>query len=187
LASCGYNARAINEAEALCYSELENDEYTGVALSCGAGMVNCCVMLNGEPTVMFSTTKSGDWIDRMSAIATGEPDSVVQAEKENGEFTIGQPNDNVVLAAVSSYYERLIDYTTKNLAAAMKGHKLLPKFKNPLPVVIAGGTSQAKGFVDLFAKKLEENEFPLPVKAVRHANDPLHAVARGCLIAAKVL
>jgi hypothetical protein len=188
LAEQGYNARAINEAEALCYSELENDDYTGVALSCGAGMVNCCVMLNGEPTVMFSTTKSGDWIDRMAAIATGEPDSVVQAEKENGEFVIGQTDDsNPVLAAVSSYYERLIDYTTKNLAAAMAGHKLLPKFKNPLPVVIAGGTSQAAGFVELFATKLEENEFPLPVREVRHAADPLHAVARGCLVAANVL
>jgi hypothetical protein len=187
LGDCGYAARAINEAEALCYSELENNDYTGVALSCGAGMVNCCVMLNGEPTVMFSTTKSGDWIDRMTAVATGEPDSVVQAEKEHGDFTIGQPNDNQILAAVSSYYERLIDYTTKNLAAAMTGHKLLPKFKNPLPVVIAGGTSQAKGFVPLFAQKLEENGFPLAVSEVRHANDPLHAVARGCLIAAKIL
>lgn len=188
LGECGYAARAINEAEALCYSELENDDYTGVALSCGAGMVNCCVMLNGEPTVMFSTTKSGDWIDRMAAVATSEPDSVVQAEKEHGDFTIGGAlSENAVLAAVQAYYERLIDYTTKNLAAAMSGHKLLPKFKNPLPVVIAGGTSQAKGFVDMFAKKLTENNFPLPVAEVRHANDPLHAVARGCLIAAKVL
>ncbi len=187
LAERGYAARAINEAEAICYSELEADDYTGVALSCGAGMVNCCVMLNGEPTVMFSTTKSGDWVDRMTAVATGEPDSVVQAEKEHGAFTIGEPTDNVILAAVSSYYERLIDYTTKQLAAAMIGHKLLPKFKNPLPVVIAGGTSQAKGFVPTFAKKLEENGFPLPVKEVRHAKDPLHAVARGCLIAAKIL
>jgi hypothetical protein len=144
-------------------------------------------MLNGEPTVMFSTTKSGDWIDRMTAVAVGEPDSVVQAEKENGEFVIGEQNDNPILAAVSSYYERLIDYTTKNLAAAMTGHKLLPKFKNPLPVVIAGGTSQAAGFVALFQKKLADNEFPLPVSEVRHAKDPLHAVARGCLIAAKVL
>ena len=76
---------------------------------------------------------------------------------------------------------------SKNLTAAMSGHKLLPKFKNPLPVVIAGGTSRPKGFVDLFKKKLDENGFPLPVKEVRHANDPLHAVARGCLIAAKVL
>ena len=63
----------------------------------------------------------------------------------------------------------------------------LPKFKNPLPVVIAGGTSRAKGFVPLFAAKLAENGFPLPVSEVRHANDPLHAVARGCLIAAKIL
>jgi len=187
LAECGYEARAINEAEALCYSELENDDYTGVALSCGAGMVNCCVMLNGEPTVMFSTTKSGDWIDRMTAVATGEPDSVVQAEKEHGEFTIGQPNENPILAAVSSYYERLIDYTTKQLAAAMTGHRLLPKFKNPLPVVIAGGTSQANGFVPRFHEKLAENGFPLALKEVRHAKDPLHAVARGCLVAAKIL
>lgn len=188
LAEQGYAARAVNEAEALAYSELENDDYTGVALSCGAGMVNVCVMLNGEPTVTFSTTKSGDWIDRMAAVATSEPDSVVQAEKEHGSFEIGGPvPENPVLAAVQAYYERLIDYTTKTLAAAMLGHKALPKFKDPLPVVIGGGTSQAKGFVQMFEKKLAANEFPLPVKEVRHARDPLHAVARGCLIAAKVL
>lgn len=187
LTEVGYSARAINEAEALCYSELEKDDYTGVALSWGAGMVNVCVMLNGEPVVTFSTTKSGDWVDRMAAVATGEPDSIVQAEKENGDFTVGQPNDNQVLAAVASYYDRLIDYTTKQLASSMEGHKSIPKFKDPLPVVVAGGTSKAKGFVDLFAKKLNENSFPLPVKEVRHAADPLHAVARGCLIAAQIM
>lgn len=187
LTEVGYSARAINEAEALCYSELEKDDYTGVALSWGAGMVNVCVMLNGEPVVTFSTTKSGDWVDRMAAVATGEADSIVQAEKEQGDFTVGEPNDNQVLAAVASYYDRLIDYTTKQLATAMEGHKSIPKFKDPLPVVVAGGTSKAKGFVDMFAKKLEANGFPLPVKEVRHAADPLHAVARGCLIAAQVM
>lgn len=187
LTEVGYSAKAINEAEALCYSELDKDDYTGVCLSWGAGMVNVCVMLNGEPVVKFSTTKSGDWVDRMSAVATGEADSIVQAEKESGDFTVGQPNDNQVLAAVAAYYERLIDYTTKQLAAAMDGHKSLPKFKDALPVVVAGGTSKAQGFVEMFASKLKENNFPLPVKEVRHASDPLHAVARGCLIAAQVL
>jgi hypothetical protein len=187
LTEVGYSARAINEAEALCYSELEKDDYTGVALSWGAGMVNVCVMLNGEPVVTFSTTKSGDWVDRMAAVATGEADSIVQAEKEQGDFTVGEPNDNQVLAAVASYYDRLIDYTTKQLTTAMDGHKSIPKFKDPLPIVVAGGTSKAKGFVDLFAKKLEANGFPLPVKEVRHAADPLHAVARGCLIAAQIM
>jgi hypothetical protein len=187
LAECGYDAKAINEAEALCYSELSEEDYTGIAVSCGAGMTNVCVMLNGEPTVVFSTTKSGDWVDRMSAVATGEKDSVVQAEKEAGGFTIGESNDNPVLSAVSSYYDRLIDYTTKQLTVALSGHKSLPKFKNPLTVVVAGGTSQAKGYIDLFTKKLEENHFPLPIKVVRHASDPLHSVSKGCLIAAKVL
>lgn len=187
LAECGYDAKAINEAEALCYSELSEEDYTGIAVSCGAGMTNVCVMLNGEPTVVFSTTKSGDWVDRMSAVATGEKDSVVQAEKEAGGFTIGESNDNHVLSAVSSYYDRLIDYTTKQLTVALSGHKSLPKFKNPLTVVVAGGTSQAKGYIEIFTKKLEENNFPLPIKVVRHASDPLHAVSKGCLIAAKVL
>jgi hypothetical protein len=187
LQECGYDSRAINEAEALCYSELSDDDYTGVALSWGAGMVNVCVMLNGEPTVTFSTTKSGDWIDRMSAVATGESDSVVQAEKEQGDFTVAEPNENQVLAAVSSYYDRLIDYTTKQLAASMEGHKSLPNFKDPLPVIVAGGTTKAKGFVAHFEKKLIANGFPLPVKEVRHAADPLHAVARGCLIASQIL
>lgn len=187
LAECGYDAKAINEAEALCYSELENEDYTGIAVSCGAGMTNVCVMLNGEPTVVFSTTKSGDWIDRMSAVATGETDSVVQAEKENGNFTIGEHNDNPVLAAVSAYYDRLIDYTTKQLSLALANHKSLPKFKDPLTVVVAGGTSQAKGYIDIFHRQLLANGFPVSIKEVRHAADPLHAVSKGCLIASKVL
>jgi actin-like ATPase involved in cell morphogenesis len=187
LSECGYDARAINEAEALCYSELGDDDYTGIGVSCGAGMTNVCVMLNGEPTVVFSTTKSGDWIDRMSAIATGEKDSVVQAEKENGGFKIGEHTDNPILSAVSSYYDRLIDYTTKQLSFALSNHKLLPKFKNPLLVVVAGGTSQANGYIEIFAKKLLENGFPLEIREVKHASDPLHAVSKGCLIASKVL
>lgn len=187
LQEVGYDARSINEAEALCYAELDTNDYTGIGISCGAGMTNICVMLNGEPTVVFSTTKSGDWVDRMSAVATGEPDSVIQAEKEAGGFKIGEPNDSPILAAVSAYYERLIDYTTKQLSVALTGHKMLPKFKDPLTIVIAGGTSQANGYIEQFTKKLNDNNFPLAVKEIRHAKDPLHAVAKGCLIASQIL
>jgi hypothetical protein len=187
LSECGYEARSINEAEALCYAELTEQDYTGIGVSCGAGMTNVCVMLNGEPTVVFSTTKSGDWVDRMSSVATGEPDSVVQAEKEGGDFVIGEPNSDPILSAVSAYYERLIDYTTKNLSIALASHKSLPKFKDPLVIVVAGGTSQAKGYIEKFTEMLITNNFPVKIKEVRHASDPLHAVAKGCLIASQVL
>jgi hypothetical protein len=112
---------------------------------------------------------------------------VVQAEKENGNFVIGQPNDNPILEAVSTYYERLIDYTTKQISFALTNHKSLPKFKQPIKVVVAGGTSLAKGYIEMFAAKLKENNFPLEIKEVVHASDPLHSVSKGCLIAAKVL
>lgn len=188
LAESGYEAKAINEAEALCYAELENENYTGIGVSCGAGMTNVCVMLNGEPVLVFSTTKSGDWVDRMSAVATGQTDSIVQAEKESGGFVIGQTNnDNNILSAVSIYYERLIDYTTKHLALALSSHGSLPKFKEPLKVVIAGGTSLAGGYVEYFRVKLIENNFPVQIKEVSHASDPLHAVSKGCLIASSIL
>lgn len=187
LKECGYNVKVINEAEAICYAELEDENYTGISISAGSGMQNVCVMLNGEVVVKFSSTKSGDFIDRMVALATGEKDTVVQAEKEHGNYTIGQPNDSSILEAVCSYYERLIDYTTKQISAHLTGHKLLPKFKEPLTVVVAGGTSLAKGYVETFEKKLIENNFPLSIKVVKHASDPLHSVAKGCLIASQVL
>lgn len=187
LADVGYDAKSINEAEALCYAELEDTDYTGIGISCGAGMTNVCVMLNGEPTVVFSTTKSGDWVDRMSAVATGEPDSVVQVEKEAGGFKVGEPNENPVLAAVSAYYERLIEYTAKQLCSALTNHKLLPKFKHPIKIVVAGGTSQASGYIENLTIKLNESNFPLQIQEIKHAQDPLHSVAKGCLIAASIL
>lgn len=187
LAEVGYNAKAIKEAEALCYAELEDDNYTGIGVSCGAGMTNVCIMLNGEPVVHFSTTKSGDWVDRMSAVATGENDTLVQAEKESGEFKIGETNDNPILEAVSSYYLRLIDYTTKNITHAINNSKALPKFKEPIKIVVAGGTSKADGYVENFKALLEKNGFPLPIKEVVHAKEPLLAVSKGCLIASSIL
>jgi hypothetical protein len=179
----GYDAHPLNEAEAICYSELEDEDYTGIALSHGAGMVNVCVMSNGEAIARFATTKSGDWVDRMVAVATGLPDSVVQAEKEGGDFTIGEASDSQIMNALSAYYERLIDYTVKNLKAALENSGQLPKFKEPLSIVVAGGTSRANGFVERFRKAVETVGLPVEVKEVRHAKDPLRAVARGCLIA----
>lgn len=108
-------------------------------------------------------------------------------QKEGGGFKIGQHNDNPVLAAVSAYYDRLIDYTTKQLSVALSNHKSLPKFKNPLKIVIAGGTSQADGYIETFIDKLSKNNFPLSIHSVNHASDPLHSVAKGCLIAANIL
>lgn len=187
LRDLGYSPHSLNEAEAICYSELDSDDYTGICLSFGAGMVNTCVMSAGEAILRFSTTRSGDWIDRMAAASTGETDSVVQVEKENGEFVIGQEvAGNPILSAVSAYYVRLIDYTVRCLSSELSNSSTLPKFAAPIPIVISGGTSRASGFVDTFSSFLLKQPLPFQVKEVRPAKDQLRAVARGCLIAAGI-
>jgi hypothetical protein len=184
LKELGFAAQPLSEAEAICYSELEKDDYTGVAMSWGAGMVNICVMSNGEAVLAFSTTKSGDWIDRMAAVSSAEPDSVVQVEKEHGEFAVGVENSNRILSAVSSYYVRLIEYTMQTFAFKLSQTTALPRFADPIPIVISGGTSLAKGFIDAVKNQLTLVSLPFTVKEVRPASDQLFSVARGCLIAA---
>lgn len=186
LLELGFTPVPVNEAEAICFSELENDNYTGIALSFGAGMVNVCVMSNGEALIKFATTKSGDWIDRMVAVATNEPDSVVQQQKEDGGFEIGQNHSNPILSACGTYYERLIAYTVQCLNSVLRDSKELAKFKDPLPIIIAGGTSRASGFIEKFKETVEATSLPVAVKEVRPAKDQLRAVARGLMIAASL-
>jgi hypothetical protein len=187
LRDLGYAPQALNEAEAICYSELEQDDYTGICLSFGAGMVNICVMSAGEAILKFSTTRSGDWIDRMSAASTGETDSVVQVEKEHGIFSIGKEvPGNPVLSAVAAYYIRLVEYTVRTLTNELSNAATLPKFASPIPIVISGGTSRADGFVDAFRESILKQSLPFKIKEVRPAKDQLRAVARGCLIAAGI-
>lgn len=184
----GFTPQALNEAEAICYSELEADDYTGITLSFGAGMVNACVMSAGEAILRFSTTKSGDWIDSMAAQAVGENEAVVQVEKEGGQFTVGKEvPGNPVLSAVAAYYSRLINYTATVLINELSKSKALPNFSLPISVVVSGGTSRADGFVPAFETALRSQEkLPFNIKEVRPAVDQLRAVARGCMIAASL-
>ena len=188
----GFNPEPLQEAEAICYSELEPDDYSGVCLSFGAGMVNVCLMSAGEAILHWSTTRSGDWVDRMAAQATGEPDTVIQVEKEGSKFEIGEEIiNNRILSAVSLYYVRLIDYTIQYLIAHINRADNLPKFSTSIPVVVAGGTSRAHGFVKQFSRILEEKNIgddllPFEIKEVRHATDPLRSVSRGLLLASQL-
>ena len=51
-------------------------------------------------------------------------------------------------------------------------------------LVFAGGTSRIGGFIDVVKEELGKMDFPIPIREVRRAEDPLTSVARGCLVAA---
>ena len=51
-------------------------------------------------------------------------------------------------------------------------------------IVCAGGTSLIGGFIDVFRDEFESIKFPIQVKNIRLAEDPLFSVSKGCLVAA---
>ena len=66
-----------------------------------------------------------------------------------------------------------------------KDKKDLPNLFEPIPVVVAGGTSMVGDFVSTLQELIKnEKDFPIPVSEVRHAEEPLFAVSHGLYQAA---
>jgi hypothetical protein len=59
----GYRAVAINEGLAVIFSDLEDNNFTGIGVSCGGGMCNVALAYLSIPSIMFSIAKGGDYID----------------------------------------------------------------------------------------------------------------------------
>ncbi len=177
----GYKPRAITEAHAVGLSELGDDNFTGIALSWGAGMVNISVIYRSIPAIVFSTSKSGDWIDKKVAGVTGLVKSRVTGIKER-ETDLMNPTTRVQ-KAIAAYYRDLVQYVMANIERRFKTGNDMPDFGEPIPIVCAGGTAAAKGFIELFREEYEKMDFPIPIKEIRMAKEPLYATAKGCLIA----
>ena len=67
----GYRAKALNEAHAVVFSELADQDFTGIGLSFGGGMVNACITYKSIPCLSFSVARGGDWIDKNVANVLG--------------------------------------------------------------------------------------------------------------------
>jgi len=182
LSSRGYTPRPMLEGHLIVSAGLKQQEYTGIGLSCGGGMVNVCVAYKGVPTLTFSTTRAGDWIDGCVAAALGISAPVACGIKEAG-MDLGNPSGRVQEAIVI-YYRHFIRYTLEIIKREMGVAQNLPSFSKPLHMVFAGGTAMIVGFVDMVREELDKVDFPVDVSEVRLAENPLQAVAAGCLQAA---
>ena len=194
----GYKARAIEEAVALAYEGLVDDNLTGIAISMGAGMCNIAVMYAGMSALTFSVTRGGDWIDENVANDTGVSKAKVQSVKENSnllDLTKGKIQDIYqeegeeynVIHAIRSYYGALINYLLTNLKHQFENATDVPQFPNPIPIVIGGGTSLVNGFLDVFNEQFNQDDFPIQIKEIRLIDDAHTAVSRGCLSEAQLI
>lgn len=184
VSECGYTAYAGNEAMAIVYAETAADGFSGLGISFGSGMCNIALAVSGVEGLCFSVARGGDWIDAGAAKATGSTQSRMCALKEKGvDLMAPEGREQEALAL---YYKALIEYCidqTHREFMKIKDRFALPR---PIPIVVSGGTSLAGNFLDFFVSVFEKKrrKFPIEVSEIRHATDPMNAVARGLLIQA---
>ncbi len=182
LKQLGYTPKPLLEGHAVVSSELAEDDFTGIGISCGGGMFNICVSYKSIPALTFSTSRGGDWIDTNVAQVLGIKKSRATAIKEKGVNILHPRNREE--EAVEIYYRNLISYTLENIKRRFESSNGMPSFPDPIEIVCAGGTSMIGGFIDVFKDEFKSINFPIEVKNIRMAEDPLFSVSKGCLVAA---
>jgi actin-like ATPase involved in cell morphogenesis len=182
LKKLGFEPKPLLEGHAVVFSELAEDDFTGIGISCGGGMFNVCVSYKSIPALAFSTARGGDWIDRNVATVLGIKASRATAIKEKG-VNLNSPR-NREEEAIEIYYRNLISYTLEAIKTRFESSAGMPSFPEPIEIVCAGGTSMIGGFIEVFQDEFQAIKFPIDVKNIRRAEDPLFSVAKGCLVAA---
>lgn len=197
LDSLGYKGSSINEAQAIVLSELgdEGDDYTGIALSFGAGMTNVCISNMADIITAFAVAKGGDYVDYSAATSLGyDPKdasgndvtpNLVTYVKENGVNIVTPESEDRVQIAISAYYKQLIRHAISNIILEIERLESKPRFLKPIKIVVSGGTSLAGGFIKVFTEELnrQKDQLPFEIKEICHASKPLTAVAEGALLA----
>ncbi len=188
--SLGYAPVALNEAAAIVYSNCAKEQFSALAISFGAGMVNVCLMYQTMIGMSFSLSRGGDFIDENAARATGTTASRIMSVKEKGVDLLdpskGDPKTIREREAISIYYKSLIVYALDMIKTEFKKREGSVELPNAIPIVLSGGTSLATNFKEFFESGFNtvKDKFPIPISEIRMASDPLNAVAQGLLVAA---
>ena len=187
LSSLGYKSKSINEGMAVVFSECQKDNFSGIAISFGAGLTNLVCSYKGMPTLTFSVDRAGDWIDSSTASSLGIISNRVTSIKERGIYLINpstsKKKERRVKEALVYYYRSLIEYVLNEIVKEFNKASDNLDIDESIPIVVSGGTSLPKGFIELFKEIFSGiKDFPYNISEIRHAKDPLNAVATGALI-----
>ena len=185
LAKLGYTPKPINEAHAIILSELADEDFTGIGLSFGGGMVNVCLSYISVPIFKFSVTKAGDWIDQQVAMAVNETAASISAIKESSLDLNKDKGLSKIEDALSIYYNHLIEYAIENIKDVFEKTEKKPRIDKPISIILSGGTSLPEGFAARFEQLLHQLRFPLEIGSIRMASEPVRSVAKGALVAAR--
>ena len=181
----GFTPHPMNEAMAIVYSQCAESNFSGICASFGAGMINVALAYQTIMGLSFALGKGGDWVDAQSAKAVGSTSSRMCSIKERGvDLAAPKGRDEEALVL---YIRSLIRYCLDNIATQFKKVQATLDLPDPIPFIVSGGTSKAGGFMTLFSEEFEaikKKGFPIQISEIRHARDPMTAVAEGLLVLA---
>ena len=186
--SLGYKPEPLNEGYAVIVSEMSNaKETTGLGFSFGAGLVNVAFAYKGMLLFEFSINKSGDFIDQEASRACGVAESMMNHIKETQlDLTKNEFDAIPEERALIFTYRHVIRNALSNMIDIFNDKDSV-NIIEPVPIIVSGGTTLAKGFMDMFNQEIKSTDLPFEVTKVIPAKDRLSAVSRGCTIWANQL
>lgn len=192
----GWQTKVIEEGLAVVLSEnpsaVDSDgktlPATGIGVSFGSGRVNIVVAYKGIVGIGMSIGKCGDWLDAEVSSQLNIPVSQVTKFKETKLNFDNINEDSDLEFALDAYYSEMLRYVFEKFA-----HKFRQEMKNkeggydfPIDLIVAGGTSMPKGFINKVKRVIRNLDLPFEIKDVVHAKDPRNAVAKGLLMRAEL-
>ncbi|MDX1402507.1 MAG: hypothetical protein R3245_11345 [Kiloniellales bacterium] len=184
LRDLGYETSTVNEGQAIVFATLNDSQFTGIGMSFGGGLCNICVSYLGVPVASFCTTRAGDYIDYKTAAAIGETPTTVRLYKESDEFVLDEHRSARLDRALEIYYGNVIKHAVERLEEELATTKRLPKLAEPMPVVVAGGTAEVKGFDKLLRRAIKAADLPIEISMVERAKSGMNTTAKGALLSA---
>ena len=176
----GFKPIPINEGMAVVMSELEDESYTGIGISCGGGMCNICLSYLSVPVITFSIRKSGDYINQRAAESVGESETKMKILKEE-ELDLAQRAPDRYHMALHIFYDDMITYLIQSIRNVISQSTRMPTISQPIPIILSGGTVLPNGFLNKFNKILKQHPLPIEISKVSIADKPLETTARGAL------
>ena len=169
----------IKEGMAVVYSDLQEEGYTGIGISFGAGLVNVVFSYMTMLAFDFSLPLGGDILDERAATLLGVNQSRIREAKENG-FSL-RSHGGTLQETLQLVYGDMMSTVVSVIRQCAEKMKLSRRFTRSIPVAIAGGACLPEGFAELFGEVIGKAELPFRISGVRRAGHPLRAVSSGCL------
>lgn len=186
----GYDAKPVHEGLALAYDcnpiVKDGDEeipLSGVAMSFGGGMINCSCLYKGLELDSFSITSSGDAIDDSASQVTGLPLANIIKIKENKLDLNNIDMSDRVQAALSVYYDEMIERVVKSVDKRFRDKK--SEMEGKIEIVVGGGTSICNGFIQRLEEGFKKFPTPFEILRVKHSPTPFYSVSQGTCIRAQ--